>query len=640
MIKKSTIFILSLVLIQILTGQTILKFKDTTLVKLGETMVMNAGTICEFDSNAIIIIEGSLIMNGTETNPIIVKNRFNDKPGKGILISGHSELSKIGIKNTQFDGLIQPLKFEKYWYRNSVSLIGIDFKNSNSNLPLLHIESPIIYFSKEKVIQINFEKCKFNNNTTGVIIDDFGSYGINFHLNEISFNNNINPLNDDPSYGFLHFNFANIFDNEKVKIGLLSFDKNYSGKLPSGISVKGKSFLSVSVDRLAHSNSDENIVFDHNKNKSLPSIVIKEMNGAPINNSNSVVVSGNIVTNKSGIDESGNLYLNFRWPLFKKKGEIITKIQDWEYGIWGGGAIYGGGDLALKTLKDFRTAPSFLKNTIILKDLPLFSTIEYSFGLYGQYNLNSRFSVKGTLYLSTISVHNEFAPALLGSGKLDYSFDANYNSIPTGSSTFENRFITRMQILEIEGLWHLRTYKMERNDKYKFIPSLGLSLGVLHFTPYRIANADRKTGESSSDYESRLYSDHMYSLRDLGSEGQNFLPGKSPYSPLAFNLGTSFSLTYLKKRYTLKGEMKVAYTSTDYLDDYGPGIWYGGDYDKMVSSAYKMYDNIPQADMNAITWTPNSNKQKRVGWINPRSTDGLNDWYYQLHLGMSYFIFK
>ena len=631
--KKSTIFILSLVFIQILSAQSILKFKDTTRVISGETMVMNGGTICEFDSNAILIIEGSLIMNGTETNPIIVKNKFNDKPGKGFLISGHSELSKIGIKNTQFDGLIQPLKFEKHWYRKSVSLIGIDFKNSNSNLPLLHVESPIIYFSKEKVIQINFENSRFSNNKSGVIIDDFGSFGTNFYLNEISFNNNINSLNKDASFGFFHFNLANIFDRENVKIGLLSFEKNYSGNMPSGISINGKSFLSISIDRLAHSNSDENIVFDHNENKSLPSIVIKEMNGAPINNSNSVGVSGNIVTNKSGIDESGNLYLNFRWPLFKKKGEIITKIQDWEYGIWGGGAVYGGGDLALKTVKDFRTAPSFLKNTIILKDLPLFSTVEYSFGMYGQYNLNSRFSVKGSLYLSTISVHNEFAPALLGSGKLDYSFDANYNSIPTGSSTFENRFITRMQILEIEGLWHLRSYKLESNNKYKFIPSLGLSLGVLHFTPYRIANADRKTGESSSDYESRLYSEHMYNLRDLGSEGQNFIPGASTYSSIALNVGSSFSLTYLRKRYAIKGEFKFVYTSTDYLDDFGPGLWSGGDINKLrASSKVELTD---PADLQKITQYNGA-----IAKNAPRSTNGLNDWYMQLHLGMSYRLFK
>jgi len=616
-----------------LTGQTLLKFKDTTRVKFGETMVISGGSICEFDSNAILIVEGSLIMEGTETNPIIVKNRFNDKPGKGILISGFDELSKIGIENLQFDGLTQPLKFEKYWYRKAVSLVGIDFKNSNSNLPLLHIQSPIIFFSKEKVIQINFENCKFNNNKSGVIIDDFGSYGINYYLNELFFANNNNPVNTDPSFGFLHFNYSNIFNIENVKIGLLSFEKNYSRKMPSGISVKGKASLFIFIDKLLHSNLDENIIFDHNKNKNLPSIIIREMNGSPLNYSNSVGINGNIASNKIGIDGSGNLYLNFKWPLIKKKGEVITKIQDWEYGIWGGGATYGGGDLSIKTIKDFKSAPSSLKNAIILKDLPLISTIEYSFGLYGQYNLNSRFSVKGSLYLSTISVQNEFAPGFIGSGKLNNSFDASYNPVLPSPSTLENRFVTKMQILEIEGLWHLRPYKLERNDNHKFIPTLGLSLGVMHFTPYRIANADRKIGESSSDYESRLYSEHMYNLRDLGSEGQNFIPGAKPYSSIALNVGSSFSLTYLRKRYAIKGEMKFVYTSTDYLDDFGPGLWYGGDINKLRSSS--KVELTDPADLEKI-----SQYNGAIAKNAPRSTNGLNDWYYQLHLGMSYRIFK
>jgi len=174
---------------------------------------------------------------------------------------------------------------------------------------------------------------------------------------------------------------------------------------------------------------------------------------------------------------------------------------------------------------------------------------------------------------------------------------------------------------------------MERNDKYKFIPSLGLSLGVLHFTPYRIANADRKTGESSSEYESRLYSDHMYSLRDLGSEGQNFIPGASAYSSIAFNVGSSFSLTYLRKRYTIKGEIKFVYTSTDYLDDFGPGLWSGGDINKLRSSS--KVELTDPADLQKITQYNGA-----IAKNAPRSTNGLNDWYYQLHLGMSYRLFK
>ena len=134
-----------------------------------------------------------------------------------------------------------------------------------------------------------------------------------------------------------------------------------------------------------------------------------------------------------------------------------------------------------------------------------------------------------------------------------------------------------------------------------------------------------------------MNNEHLWNLRLLGSEGQNFLPGKSPYSTIAFNLGSSFSLTYLRKRFALKGEMKVVYTSTDYLDDFGPGVWFGGNYDKMVETAFSKYDNISQSDMIKIS---GSDLKDKIGVSIPRSTDGLNDWYYQFHLGMSFMLFK
>jgi hypothetical protein len=156
---------------------------------------------------------------------------------------------------------------------------------------------------------------------------------------------------------------------------------------------------------------------------------------------------------------------------------------------------------------------------------------------------------------------------------------------------------------------------------------------MLHFTPYRYAYTSQRKRESSADYIDRMKNEHRYNLRKLGSEGQNFLPNAKPYSSIAFNVGSSFSLVYLRKRFAYKGEMKFVYTSTDYIDDFGDGIWYGGDINALRAN-HKLGD-IYLPDLTKI-----SSYDSRIAKNAPRSTNGLNDWYFQFHLGLSYILFK
>ena len=80
--------------------------------------------------------------------------------------------------------------------------------------------------------------------------------------------------------------------------------------------------------------------------------------------------------------------------------------------------------------------------------------------------------------------------------------------------------------------------------------------------------------------------------------------------------------------------MKAAYTSTDYLDDFGSGYWYGGDNDALRAN-HKLQFVTREADLNKIIGFDDQIAQNA-----PRSIDGLNDWYYQMHLGMSYILIK
>ena len=173
------------------------------------------------------------------------------------------------------------------------------------------------------------------------------------------------------------------------------------------------------------------------------------------------------------------------------------------------------------------------------------------------------FGSVGRLYYTEISIHNIWATGLFSGTSPLMSYDENYNEFTAASNSFPVHFWTKMGIAEVEGLWHLSPYYLAAGKSTRLIPSLGLSLGVLYFNTYRYAYTGQKSKESYSDYVARMKNEHLYNLRDLGSEGQNFLPGAKPYSPIAFNVGTSFSLTFLMKRWTIKGEMKAVYSCTD-----------------------------------------------------------------------------
>ena len=98
-------------------------------------------------------------------------------------------------------------------------------------------------------------------------------------------------------------------------------------------------------------------------------------------------------------------------------------------------------------------------------------------------------------------------------------------------------------------------------------------------------------------------------------------------------MGSSFSVAYVRAKWSFKGELKAIYTSTDYLDDYGPGLWYGGDYQQMR-------DNQQSVSKDDLRY---SSQVTKLSAYNPainqstyRSTNGLNDWYFQAHMGISY----
>ncbi len=684
-------------------GQSTMKIADVKIVAVGETLTVPAGTTIELGSGAVLQVEGTLIMNGTKENPITIVNADPNAPGLGIVITGSDGNGKVELSNVHFKAQIQPIRFDPFWHRKSVELNGINMVNCVSGEPLIYMAMPLTDLREGRQIKATLKDFNLVNNASGILLENVGSDGIDYTINNMVFQDNVFNGSDN-SMGLIHFDFAKNAKPSNIKVGTLSFVRNYAGSNAIGISVSGTGNQSLNVETIYQSNMSEDIIFDKHIDVRIPSIIVSkkesiqnaglsdlitginhdfgqvrinaignpsiakfvDSNGNKVdytfskkgdtmvfdyiqgNPAKAILASGTSVNipkfkltpsqalelskvdtaeynrylrQKSiggGQEQSDVLGIGVNLPMFKSKGEVIKKIRVWEIGMWGGGAIYGGGDIKHKFA-------------------PLPSTIEYSFGGYGQFNFNSRFSLKGTLYYSEISIHNIWATGLFSGTSPLMSYDENYNEFTAAGNSYPVHFWTKMGIAEVEGLWHLRPYQLSTGKTSRIIPTLGLSLGMIYFNTYRYAYTNQGNKEAYSDYVARMKNEHLYNLRDLGSEGQNFLPGAKPYSPIAFNVGTSFSLTYLRKRWAFKGEMKAVYTSTDYLDDYGPGVWFGGDYDAMRAAAYDKLPGITESDMNKIS---NYSLKDKIAPNAPRSTNGLNDWYFQMHMGASYILFK
>lgn len=681
-------------------AQDVLEINEKRVVKQGETLSIKAGTLVKMGPGAVLEVRGSLIIKGTPTDLVKFVNTDSNNPASGIQIVGFEDAASMELNGIVFDGFIQPLRFDPFWYRKNVNISDVRILNSHSFEPVVYVASPFIDLREGRKINFSLVNTKVINNSAGILIESFGSNGINYDIDKIYFADN-QLASGDVSLGLLHLEFSETNTNEITSIGKLAFERNDANGNAIGLSVAGSSGHSVAVGGI-YGEDPKKIIFDQKRDIRIPNVKVTstgDLSEYGVQNfiksiSHSygdlrLVAKGDLSVNKlldvdgkivemvrgisgdtqrfsyiqgsptfavlndgrkvklpkilladlpilevtkidtaeynkftrrveqtvGGADQSDVLSIGVNIPTFAKKGETVKRLRIWEVGIWGGGGIYGAGDIKPK----FTGLPS---------------TIDVSTGLYGQFNLNSRFSLKATGYRTTISIHDLYAFGLFSGTKPLRSYNEQYQEFTTSPNSYRVHFSTNMWIGEVEALWHLRSYQIRDGKRSKLIPTLGLSVGMLHYTPYRYAYTNQKNRETRADYVLRMKEDHRYSLRELGSEGQNFLPNAKPYSSIAFNVGSSFTLTYLFKRFAIKGEMRAAYTSTDYLDDFGSGFWYGGDVDALRANN-QIQTITREADLNKII-----GYDARIAPNAPRSVDGLNDWYYQLHLGLSYILIK
>ncbi len=305
-----------------------------------------------------------------------------------------------------------------------------------------------------------------------------------------------------------------------------------------------------------------------------------------------------------------------RWWQNTRGQEIVT--NNWEIGAWQGLTVYDGRDLKYKKVAGV---------------LPLPTNLEFSKGLYLQKNTHNRFSWNIGMHTANVSYARTKGPLQIGAARNILSYYGNdLNNTPVRISPRAFNFFTKTSSIESNVYYHFRDYILPTDKKYYLVPSLGLGLGVLNYTPYReIRGVDIANPSFLSwNKPKTLYVD----LREVGSEGQNILPGGRPYSKWAGIYNASFQLSLLTKKWIYKAEVKSNTSTTDYLDDFGRGAWFGGNSSAWAEALNLQYTN---SQGQPVTINPEqiSDLPEDAYLFTPRARNNWNDGYLQFHIGVA-----
>jgi hypothetical protein len=649
-------------LIKGLKAQDTLQINQVLRVAKGEEYKIKAGTVVLFKPGARIWLEGGLFVGGTKEKPVHFVSENTNNPGAGIVINGIDLKSSIFISNATFSGLMQPISFEPFWSRETVVFDNITISKSDYSESVIFVSSPMNNLN-EKPISFKLTNSNFYNNKSGIIIENAGGSAIKYQLDYLTFDNN-KVFGNDSTLGVLHLNIAKPFFDQNLQIGHLAFNKNFAANSPIGLSVSGNA-ENIIIEGLYTSNNYRP-VYDYYADPRLPLIKgeVKNLNQWPGDNcfiqdlkhlsgiiliklqkvckidavqdsfgnklpytqkiqndslaifysnglANNIVMSNglkielpSVLANQDSLPqvklEEPKVVVNTDSLLIKP---AVQFIPSFEAGVWGGLAFYIG-DIRHKF------------------GIP--GTYDWTGGLYLQYNSKRNWSYRGTFYRTNIGMHNPTAALQVWQGASTY---ASNNGVVNQRTSWESNFMTKMYIFDIDAIYHFpkkRDYLLanKKDGIGYWIPAVGFGVGFMRFDPYRIAIYSR-------DKDIAKY----IPLRPLGTEGQNFLSNKKAYGAYTINFNASFQLAYVYKKIKFKYEFKAVLSMSDYLDDYGTGYTYGGNYDKWKESLGDIdlpVDNRTGKQLTLTQIFPRYNSTIK------RTSNLLPDMFFQQHIGISY----
>jgi hypothetical protein len=685
--KYIFVFLVQCLCIAASFSQETMRINGTQIVKKGETLTIDAGRIVEFEAGATLIVEGSIVVRGTTDQPVIMKSMDLQNPGNGIMVKGIDENGSVVMDNVRISGLIQPLRFDPFWYRKSVDLKSMVISSANSGEPVIYVAGPLLDLRDGMDIRFSMNSLKFYNNSGSVLLEKVGSDGIVYDLDKLLFSDNTLP-GSDATMGVLHLDIARSVSEGQFKVGELAFNRNFSGDKSVGVSMSGGNGTGAEkfeVQGVFGNDNVSDLIYDRRANVRIPSLEVKNMAGLDkYSDEKNFIVSSNHMFGKVQMKVIGNptvvkledslgkpvynnalrkgdtLELNYLEgnptvvtlsngekfmvpkltvsqlpsPIYRNidttlsgigmtLDSLIEKIRDsleaqdlkwktWtEYGIWTGGAVYQG---------DIKHKYGILP-----------STIEISTGFYAQFKPFKRTAFRVTYYNAKISMHSILAPGLF-SAMAPLYLPTNIGGVKgvfTPSNLWRFNFTTTLNVLDLESIIYLnraRNINFNNPNKWSMLSALGIGTSIIQFDPKRMVVTDALT---------------LISLRPLGTEGQNFLPGQKPYGKITGSFNLAYNVVFQKNRWLFKGEIKKVYSFSDYLDDWGSGQWYGGDYDKWAASLPAgNIDPFSKQDFGYLAglgaYYETEYKDKGLDLSAKKSLTALPDGYLQFHLGVAY----
>jgi len=159
--KYIFVFLVQCLCIAASFSQETMRINGTQIVKKGETLTIDAGRIVEFEAGATLIVEGSIVVRGTTDQPVIMKSMDLQNPGNGIMVKGIDENGSVVMDNVRISGLIQPLRFDPFWYRKSVDLKSMVISSANSGEPVIYVAGPLLDLRDGMDIRFSMNSLKF-----------------------------------------------------------------------------------------------------------------------------------------------------------------------------------------------------------------------------------------------------------------------------------------------------------------------------------------------------------------------------------------------------------------------------------------------------------------------------------------------
>lgn len=661
-IKYILLFICILPLLAYAQVSDTMRITGVQRVAKGQELKIAAGTQVIFEPGASLWVEGGLTVLGSANAPVVFSSANPEDPGAGIRVNGNDAASQIFMQHAHFKQLARAISFEPFWNRKSVSLSNLLVSQSVFNEAIIFVATPLLILNKQSV-SFELKNSHFLQNKGGIIIDNAGSNGFVFSLDQLVFQNNT-IQGDDESLGILHLHIASPFQAKNLRIGDLVFLQNTANNKTLGLSLGG-SAENIAAKGIYSPNKTRS-VYDKQRDARLPSL---EAPFLDITNYSEPLCYLDAISHQKGrIVLQSKKLCQVRQVLDSNLLAMpinITRHTDsigitYTEGIAAYVVLENGLQEklpALPVLDSASNAPK-IKPPVIIKDSLSNPTepfsksyevgfmaglafyvgdIKHRFGIPGvydwsktaffQYNKSPRLSYRFGFSRTNIGMHNATAALAIWRSADTYGLkDGKYFLI----ESFNSNFKTEIYTLDVDFIYHFaesKSKKVNQSEPKKghWIPSVGTGVSLCYFEPYRMVVYSRYKDSAA-----------FVKLRPMGMEGQNFLSNKKDYIPVTLNLNLSFQLAYAYKNWRLRYEIKAIMSFSDYLDDYGQGYAYGGNYEKWKESL---------GDIN-LPIDKHTGKQVTIEQAFPnyessqiRTTNLLPDMFFPQHIGVSY-VFK